>query len=124
MKKLKYKISLFFARFKIAFSSDIKAINLSFTDYNEYVEKAILSTLKLNGFVEINKKGEFYLKDFTLIELVRFEKDLLDKNNKGAIKQVLIKHDIDNIVSSKVKTISIKGKVTNLQRMINYFGKI
>ena len=36
----------------------------------------------------------------------------------------LISHDIDSITTKPVKQLSIAGKVTKLQRMIDYFNKI
>ncbi len=101
-----------------------KSISFNFNDFNEYSDTLIRSTLKKNGFIELNKKGEFYLRDFTLIEII--SKTIEDKKGKEikVISGVSIKHDIDSIMYKPSKGIVLAGKFTSLQLMIDYFSKI
>jgi len=97
-------------------------INYTLLDQNKYSDQLILSIIKQNGFIEMNKKGNFWINGFTLLEIIKEEKE--DKNKYKPIKEIRIKHDIDNILDKEVNNLIIAGKVTMLQNMINYFNKI
>lgn len=105
------------AVFKVMFlSCGYKRVVLGFYDQNKDANDKIMNIIKTNGFVECNRKGEWYLKGFTLLEIHRDN----DKNIIG----VYITHDIDSVVSKPTKKIGVAGKVSNLQNMINYFDRI
>lgn len=102
----------------------VKWITLGVEDFNEYSDKLILITLKKNGFIELNKRGEFYLKGFVLVEIIRDTiKNSLDKEII-VIKEIRIKHDIDSVTTYPSKGLILAGKFTSLQPMIDYFSKI
>lgn len=94
---------------------DYQSVDYVLVKKGEYTDRLIEKTLKTNDFVILNRKGEFYLKKFTLIELVRYE---------GVISEIRIKHDIDSVVSKPVNGLVIHGRFSGLQRMIDYFNSI
>lgn len=111
VRRFKYKLfSVFFKKFRI------RIFTLSVVNFNSENDRLIESIIKKNGFVEMNKRGEFYVKEFTVIQLVR-------DYNKNII-EVRLKHDIDSVVSEKAKELKLAARVTGLQKMIDYFGRI
>lgn len=91
-----------------------KWANITVVNPNDWADEFIMKTLKTNGFIELNRRGYFFINGFTMIELIK----------EKHITKVLIKHDIDSSVNEKVKAINIACKVTNLQNMINYFNRL
>jgi len=122
---MKDKIILFLLKI-IAF----KWANITVINPNDWADEFIMKTLKTNGFIELNRRGYFFISGFTMIELVKGRQQGGiriggEKEPDGKhITQVLIKHDIDSSVSENVKSINIACKVTNLQNMINYFNRL
>jgi len=107
-----------------------KWANITVVNPNDWSDEFIMKTLKTNGFIELNRRGYFFISGFTMIELVKGRQQGGiriggEKEPEGKhITQVLIKHDIDSSVSENVKAINIACKVTNLQNMINYFNRL
>lgn len=90
-------------------------IDFKIISKGNYTDKLIESCLKKNQFVPLNSRREFYLKNFTLIELIR---------DKDCVSEVRIKHDIDSVITIPAKVLVIHGRFSGLQRMIDYFDKI
>lgn len=94
----------------------LKAVSYKILDQDKWVDERIEKIIKINGFVELNRRGEIYLSGFTLLEVIR--------NERKVITAIKLKHDIDSVVGKPVKELVVSGKYTGLQRMITYFSKI
>lgn len=110
----------------------ITAASIDIIDFSEQADKMIEDIIKKEGFVILNRHGEFYLKDFILLELIRDTKVRIiikgasrtDNKEKKYIKEVRLKHDIDSVIEKKNVQLVVAAKVTGLQHMINYFKTI
>lgn len=102
-----------------------KNITISTFDKNEYVDKIIEKTISQNGFVPLNRNGEYYLREFTLLQINRetYYNESKNKHEKY-IESISLKHDIDSVVSKQSKELVVSGRLTGLQSMINYFNHI
>lgn len=106
----------------------VKAVNITLVDYRQFKSQFIKDTIKRNGFVELNRSGGlFFMRGFTLLEIKMAAKIIgvsADKNKDEYISQVFIKHDIDSVCDTPIKSTEIKNKVSDLQVFLDYFNTI
>jgi len=100
---------------------NIKGLDIKQIRLDEYNTDLILSCIHKNGFVALNKRGEYFMKGFTLIEIVR-DKITVDKKTSSVISEIRIKHDID--AGAPIKYTIIWNKFTDLQYYMDYFNRI